>query len=338
MDYNKPFDQTNPAAGYVNGNPATNTAGSIPCAEGLEYPQREIVNVIKAADLVPTNGDLTQLLQAVSILALRAVTGSGQVPVIPASPLLYVSTTGNDATGDGSLSKPFATILAACAYAKAKYYLAGLALTIQLAPSATPYAPPGNVDAGGGTINIVGDAANAGAYPVQGPGPAGGASGLIASTNGSVNVTGVTITNTGTTNSCVAATGANSLSTASVTFNTTQSGSPALIASFAGASITIRAGCVLNGYAQAALLMSGGTISQAANIALTNTPVYAAAFAVADTGGVFRLTGGFGFTGTGATCAKFLQSTFGVFNTNGAGQNFFPGNSAGSLAQAGSYV
>lgn len=69
MQYNKPFDQANPAAGYVNGNPATNTAGSIPCAEGLEYPQREIVNAIAAAGLVPSNGDLTQLSKAISLLA-----------------------------------------------------------------------------------------------------------------------------------------------------------------------------------------------------------------------------------------------------------------------------
>lgn len=69
MIYNKPFDQTNPAAGYVNGNPATNTAGSIPCAEGLEYPQREIVATITAAGLTPTNGDLTQLSQAIPLLA-----------------------------------------------------------------------------------------------------------------------------------------------------------------------------------------------------------------------------------------------------------------------------
>lgn len=64
MLYNKPFDQTNPDAGYVNGNPATNTAGSIPCAEGLEYPQREIVNAITSAGLAPSNGDLFQLWKA----------------------------------------------------------------------------------------------------------------------------------------------------------------------------------------------------------------------------------------------------------------------------------
>jgi hypothetical protein len=338
VKYNQPFDQTNPAAGYVNGNPSTNTPGSIPCAEGLEFPQREIVNVIAAANLAPTNNDLTQLLQAIGIIALKYVTDSGSVPLIVPSPTLYVSTIGNDATADGTSTKPFATIQAAATYAKAKYYLAGLALTIQLTPSGTPYAAPGNVDAGGGTINIIGDAANPSGYTIQGSGPGGGASGLIASTNGTVSLTGMTIVNTGTSNSCVAATGANSLSLTSIVLSTNQTGSPALIASFAGASITIRTGCVINGYAQAALLMSGGTISMAANVNVTNTPVYASAFAVADTAGVFRLTGGFSFTGSGATGPRFLQSTFGILNTNGSGVNFFPGNSAGSFVQAGSYV
>lgn len=78
MKYNKPFDQTSPAAGYINGNPATNTAGSIPCAEGLEYPQREIVNAITAAGLTPSNDDLTQLAQAIAKIASSAGTTPAQ--------------------------------------------------------------------------------------------------------------------------------------------------------------------------------------------------------------------------------------------------------------------
>ncbi|MDH2313158.1 hypothetical protein [Methylobacterium brachiatum] len=74
MKYNKPYDQTNTDAAYVNGNPATNTAGSIPCAEGLEYPQREIVAAITAAGMVPSNSDLTQLSQAIAKLSTSTVT------------------------------------------------------------------------------------------------------------------------------------------------------------------------------------------------------------------------------------------------------------------------
>jgi hypothetical protein len=68
MQYNKPYDQANPDAAYVNGNPATGTQGSIPPAEAIEYPQREIVAVIEAAGFTPNNSDLTQLLQAIRAL------------------------------------------------------------------------------------------------------------------------------------------------------------------------------------------------------------------------------------------------------------------------------
>ena len=78
MQYNQPFDQpTNPNAPYVNGNPQTGTQGSIPPAASIEFPQREIVNVIQVAfnrdykDFTetpcnpPENIDLTQLQKAI---------------------------------------------------------------------------------------------------------------------------------------------------------------------------------------------------------------------------------------------------------------------------------
>jgi hypothetical protein len=67
MQYNQPFDQpTNPNAAYVNGNPSTGTQGSIPPAAAIEYPQRELVNVIQNKGLMtPSNGDLTQLGKAI---------------------------------------------------------------------------------------------------------------------------------------------------------------------------------------------------------------------------------------------------------------------------------
>jgi hypothetical protein len=88
--YNKPFDQTNTAAGYVNGNPATNTAGSIPCAEGLEYPQREIVALIAAAQAMgldaPSNADLKQMLKAVRSGLLGRFSATGTADAIAIAP------------------------------------------------------------------------------------------------------------------------------------------------------------------------------------------------------------------------------------------------------------
>lgn len=64
MKYNQPYGITDPLAPYVNGNPALGVQGSIPPAAAIEYPQREILAVIESAGLVPSNSDLTQVLQA----------------------------------------------------------------------------------------------------------------------------------------------------------------------------------------------------------------------------------------------------------------------------------
>jgi hypothetical protein len=66
MKYNQPFDQpTVPNAPYVDGNPSTGTPGSIPPAASIEYPQREIVNLLGAVGFTPTNANLLQLAQAI---------------------------------------------------------------------------------------------------------------------------------------------------------------------------------------------------------------------------------------------------------------------------------
>jgi hypothetical protein len=68
MLYNQPFDKppevTYGDTPYVNGNPATGQPGSIPSAASIEYPQREIVNLIRSSPLAPSNSDLQQLARA----------------------------------------------------------------------------------------------------------------------------------------------------------------------------------------------------------------------------------------------------------------------------------
>jgi hypothetical protein len=65
MKYHQPYGVSDPDAGYVNGNPSTGTMGSIPPAASIEYPQREVVNLISDAALVPDDGDLHQLAKGV---------------------------------------------------------------------------------------------------------------------------------------------------------------------------------------------------------------------------------------------------------------------------------
>jgi hypothetical protein len=65
MKYNQPYGAPGANDPYINGNPSTGTMGSIPPAASIEYPQREIVEVIAAGGLTPDNADLTQLAKAI---------------------------------------------------------------------------------------------------------------------------------------------------------------------------------------------------------------------------------------------------------------------------------
>lgn len=66
-----------PEPPYFDGNPAAGQKGAIPPAKAIEHPQREILAVIQAAGLTPDSADLTQLLQAIQVLAA----GAGGTPV-----------------------------------------------------------------------------------------------------------------------------------------------------------------------------------------------------------------------------------------------------------------
>lgn len=84
MKYNPPVGATDPDLSYLNADPAHDGEGSPVPAEAIEQPMREIVAVIEAAGLIPSNADLTQLSKAISILrggkAVFTVNGEFIVP------------------------------------------------------------------------------------------------------------------------------------------------------------------------------------------------------------------------------------------------------------------
>ena len=65
MKYVPPLGATDPNASYQDGNPEAGILGSIGPAAAIERPQREILNVLTAAGLTPSDTDLTQLLAAI---------------------------------------------------------------------------------------------------------------------------------------------------------------------------------------------------------------------------------------------------------------------------------
>lgn len=93
MQYVPPIngDVGDPNRSYVNANVSIGLQGSIPPAESVEHPMREIVNVIEDAGLVPDSEDLTQLSQAIDIKIAASIPN---INVISGYSDLLISTTG----------------------------------------------------------------------------------------------------------------------------------------------------------------------------------------------------------------------------------------------------
>ena len=70
MKYVPPLGATDPNASYRDGNPEAGILGSIVPAAAIERPQREILSVLAAAGIVPSDTDNAQLAAAISALIL----------------------------------------------------------------------------------------------------------------------------------------------------------------------------------------------------------------------------------------------------------------------------
>ncbi|ABE63171.1 Phage-related tail fibre protein-like protein [Nitrobacter hamburgensis X14] len=262
-----------------------------------------------------------------------------EVPIVAATPTLYVRTDGNDGN-DGSANDAahaFATIAAAVAYARLRFYLAGATMTIQLG-NAGDYAPPGDVNVGGGEVAILGDIANQANYIISGIGPPGGSSGLVAAVNGKVNLRGMSVNNTGIINSNTIAAGAGVMDLTNVTLGTSNASVPALVAASAGGGVSVNAGCIMGGSAICMWLASGGTITMLADVATANGASWSNSTMRATICGSFQLAGPFSFFGTPATGPRYSAGLNGVISVGGAGANFFPGGTAGSTDTGGQYA
>lgn len=83
MKYFQPYGVSDPEGSYVNGNPTTGTMGSIPPAESIEHPQREIVNFIKdSARLTPSPSDLHQLGKSIQSNQVNYGVDIGEVNLV----------------------------------------------------------------------------------------------------------------------------------------------------------------------------------------------------------------------------------------------------------------
>lgn len=106
-------------------------------AETLNSNFTAIENTVNAkAEL---NGDSTEVFNVANAVTSTEAVNKGQLdtavgllaPTVPANTTLHVATTGNDTTGDGTSSSPYATIAKALSYLNGKFLLGPI--TIQVA-------------------------------------------------------------------------------------------------------------------------------------------------------------------------------------------------------------
>jgi hypothetical protein len=242
---------------------------------------------------------------------------------------------GNDATGNGSVQFPWASIAHAVSVIST-FNLGGNSITIQLGTTGVNYIAPPTISApSNGTLIIRGNEAAQSSIAIQGSPPNG--SGVITVNSGTVNLVGLTLINNNAAGYCLIGINNSQVNLQNVSFETNVIGSQALIAASAGGSVGVGSGCIMGGDAvNMWAAFDGGSIIQAANVAMASTPAYSSSTVAAFNCGVISVTvTGLSFTGTGAVGSRFSATANGVITTGGGGANFYPGNSAGTTATGG---
>ncbi|MCO6414826.1 DUF1565 domain-containing protein [Siccirubricoccus sp. KC 17139] len=109
---------------FTPGNPLASIPATRVPADWCNMVQAELLNVISAAGISPDKSKQDQLLTAMRKLGRFKLQGATT---------LYVTSTGNDTTGDGSVSAPFASVTGAWDYLIKNIDVNGQTVTIQVA-------------------------------------------------------------------------------------------------------------------------------------------------------------------------------------------------------------
>jgi hypothetical protein len=332
----------NPApTAYVKGmtviiNVANANAGiSVINLNGLGYKGITTAgNALKGGEFIP--GQNYIMSYDGTSFEINSSYGSGQRALLTANTSFYVSTTGNDSTGNGTVAAPYATIQKAWNVISENYDLNGYAATIQLEDGTyTPtvglnayLTPPG---APGGGITINGNSttpSNVLIAPTSGICFQGQEGAVFTIQNlkmqSSVGAALVSASN-----------GALIFLGSGLIFGLTTG--PHLVAEeggfiLGGAGYTIAAGA--SAHAQA---FGGGIIYIVGfTITLASTPAFTTAFALATLNASLDLSLNT-FSGS-ATGVRYILASNSVLNTNGAGTSYLPGNASGTTATGAQYV
>ena len=229
------------------------------------------------------------------------------------------------------------TLSAALAFGTGAYNFTSGTLTINLA--AGTYAAPATIPVGSGTINIVGNTSNPGAYVISGQGTAGG-SVLIASSK--VNLTGLTVQNTGSIAGTVTAGTGGAILLTNVSLVTTASGNAFAHIAGNGGAITLGGGVTISGSMGAAFTAVGG-----GQITIFGSVAFLECADLLDRYGLRLHSSARSSSRAALSAAAFSGAVTGVRYSvnqnsivsilNGGGLTAFPGTAAGTTATGGIY-
>ena len=271
---------------------------------------------------------------------LLALIAANAPAIVSGNPTLYVRTDGSD-SNNGSANTAagaFLTIQAALNYAVSRFVTQGKTLTIQLGIAGT-YAAPTSIPAAAGALAISGSTTNQGAgYNISGGGLAGSPA-VINVQGANITLSGVTITNTSSSTSTIAALSGGSVILSNTTLAHAGSNSASDLIAYPGGSIAIVGQCTFQSSSASGMNAFGGNISVNSNVAITigTGNNYATAFAIANNCGTVTFNSGSYFIGT-ASGVRYSATLNGVVNTFGGGTSFLPGGTAGTTATGGQYA
>jgi hypothetical protein len=262
---------------------------------------------------------------------------------------LYVNgSTGNDSNLGLSPSSPFLTIQAAINAGYGRYDFNSFGWTINIANGTYG----ANVSAGGaaiaclgmpvgmtpasGPINIVGNVSGQGNVQI---GVVNG-NGLLAQGACSLNLSGVTISATGTNSGNIVEGYGLYVSTGSqitVTNVTMGNCGQVQLGALNGGIISVSSGCVFTGATGVSMsALNAGQIFMSLQT-ITNSVGVTVAYVQATTGGIISAVS-VTFVGTGVSGPRFLVSLNGTTSGAGANLSYFPGTSAGFTTSGGQYA
>ena len=246
----------------------------------------------------------------------------------------YVSTTGNNTTGDGSSGNPWQTVQYALNFLITKMDLSGYTVTIQCADGTYANAIVVSEWVGGGKIIVQGDPGNMNSVIFS-------ANNCITSTtpiSGEFSIAYVKFTGAGSGNLSLNG-GGGILTYGNVNF----AGSPTwhMWSNFPGARIRPNANYTISAApTNNHIALFGGNWSSSGSITITisGTPAWGNAFVTVQNASVCEFgTPTVTFSGS-ATGSRYNVSANGVIQTYGQASTWLPGNAAGTTATGGQYA